>query len=280
MNSPTKHAVPSTVDVPLLSVIAPCCNEQGNIEPLVTRTLDVFDHLGISAELLLIDDGSKDRTWDAITEQAQRDDRVRGVRHDRNLGIEAAWKSGLHAARGELTCLIDSDLQNRPEDIAKLYKAYLRDVPDMVQAVRHPASGAGRLHLFSRGLNALLNLTFWMRLRDNKSGFVLCRRDVLSSVLQHRYGYRYFQSFIGVSAASMRLSITEVDTDFEPRHSGRSFLSRLPIAVSLRIVYELFKFRVETWGTAREAARTRRTRSSRWVKWLPLSFAESAGGES
>lgn len=280
MNLPMKHAAPSAVDAPLLSVIAPCLNEQDNIKPLVARTLAVFDDLGIAAELLLIDDGSKDRTWDAITDQAERDDRVHGVRHDCNLGIEAAWKNGLHAARGELVCLIDSDLQNRPEDIANLYKTYLRDVPDMVQAVRHPANGVRRLHLFSRGLNALLNLTFWMRLRDNKSGFVLCRPDVLSSVLQHRYGYRYFQSFIGVSAASKRLSIAEVDTEFEPRHSGRSFLSRLPVAVSLRIVYELFKFRVETWGTAREAARTRSTRSNRWAKWLPLTFAESTGGES
>ena len=72
--------------------------------------------MGIAAELVMIDDGSVDETWSAIErEVAASEGRVRGVRHVRNKGIVGGWRSGLQAAAGDLVCVIDSDLQNRPE---------------------------------------------------------------------------------------------------------------------------------------------------------------------
>jgi len=256
----------------VLSVIAPCFNEKDNVDLLVDRTIATFDAMGIPAELLLIDDGSHDATWDRITGKAQADPRVRGVRHEVNCGIEGAWHSGLRTANGRLTCLIDADLQNRPEDIESLYRAYLRDVPDLVQAVRHPMRGVRRCRLFSRGLNLLLNVVFGMKLRDNKSGFVLARRETLTELLQHEREYRYFQSFIGAAAGVRGYLITEVDTDFDQRHAGKSFLSRFPILVSLRIVREMIRYRAETWELAHKTRRQ--------TNWFPTSaLADSTGGE-
>lgn len=245
---PGQH--PFDGDAIVLSVLAPCFNEEANVEALVERTLAVFDTLGTSAELLLVDDGSTDCTWDEIARASESDRRVRGVRHESNQGIEGAWRSGLKAAAGELVCLIDADLQNRPEDIPTLYEMYLRQLPDLVQGIRHPVVGARARHLFSRGLNFLLNLTFRTRLRDSKSGFILARRAVLESLLAHRFSYRYFQSFIGAATATRGLTIAEVDTDFDQRHGGTSFLNRFPLGVSLRILWELLKYRVETLHTA------------------------------
>ena len=128
-----------------LSVIAPCLNEEGNVGALVERTLATFDALAIRAELVLVDDGSTDATWTRITEEIERDPRVRGVRLTSNGGIENAWRVGFNHCDGHLVCLIDADLQNRPEDIAKLYKTYLREVPDVVQAVRHPTRDVRRM---------------------------------------------------------------------------------------------------------------------------------------
>jgi glycosyltransferase involved in cell wall biosynthesis len=228
-----------------LSVIAPCLDEEGNVQELVSRTLQTFDTAGINGQLLLVDDGSTDATWARIQACAARDVRVIGVQHPQNRGIVSAWLSGLQASSGERVCLIDSDLQNRPEDIARLAAAHVK-LNDVVQAVRHPSRGVRRLYYFSRSLNLLLNVAFHMRLRDNKSGFVLCRKEVLSAVLEHRFAYKYFQCFIGASAAALGLQIIEIDTSFDERRSGHSFLARMPLGPSVRIIWEILKFRVET----------------------------------
>lgn len=253
-----------------LSVIAPCLDEEDNIDSLVDRTLTAFDEMKVSAELILIDDGSRDRTWKRIEIRAERDGRVRGLRHSFNRGIECAWRSGLDASAGHLVCLIDADLQNRPEDIARLYRTYVREVPDIVQGVRLPTSGVRRCHLFSRGLNLMLNFAFGLKMRDSKSGFILARRDALANILRHRYAYRYYQSFIGVAAKAQGYIIAEVETTFERRNAGASFLARWPILVSARICWELLKFRVETYLATR---RTPGRSPIRWVLRSPVAGA-------
>lgn len=246
-----RHSGPMRLDqhTVVMTVIAPCFNEQDNIDVLCDRTLAVFNRFGLDAELLLVDDGSGDATWTRIVRRAETDRRVRGARHMVNHGIEAAWRTGLERSRGQLICLIDADLQNRPEDIEKLYRTYLCSLPDVVQGVRRPAKGVTRCKLFSRGLNVLLNFCFQMKLRDNKSGFLLCRRDVLQRLLTHRFRYRYFQSFVGAAAGAAGYAIAEVETPFEHRHAGRSFLRRFPLLVSCRILWETLKFWWETRHT-------------------------------
>lgn len=235
-----------------LSVIAPCLDEEGNIDQLVSRTLHTFDTHGIRGQLVLVDDGSTDTTWARILACRANDARVVGVRHPTNQGIVSAWLTGLKASSGHRICLIDSDLQNRPEDIARLYMAHRKD-EDVVQGVRQPAAGMIRV-TFSRTLNKLLNTTFRTNLRDNKSGFLLCRREVLEHILSLRYGYRYFQSFVGVAAVACGYRIIEVDTVFDLRRHGESFLPRVPVLASSRILWELFKFRID--GRWRYSSRT------------------------
>ena len=257
-----------------LSVIAPCFNEEANVDLLVKRTLAAFETIAVAAELVLVDDGSRDRTWERITACEQAADCVRGIRHRVNRGMEAAWRTGLNAAEGELVCLIDSDLQNRPEDIAILYAAYQRGAGHVIQAVRHPAAGLSRIRHFSRGLNLLLNWLFRMQARDNKSGFILCRREVLIDVLRHRFRYNYFQCLLGAAIHARGYRLAEVDTVFEPRHSGRSFLSNFPLSVSLRTAAELFKFRLETCLYRRPPIQSRANASS-----IVLPCLETAASE-
>lgn len=228
-----------------LSVIAPCYNEAANVAVLAERTLAAMDRDAINAELVLVDDGSTDATWDHILMQQQRDSRVRGVRHETNQGIEGGWRSGLAAARGELVCLIDADLQNRPEDISLLLASFRRGAGDVIQGVRHAAGDLSRHRFFTRGLNAVLNAVCGTKLRDHKSGFILCGRKTLEITLRHRYDYRYFQALIGAAAAGRGFRIAEVDTTFDPRLRGQSFLPRFPIRASLIILWELLKFRRE-----------------------------------
>lgn len=235
-------------DTPIqLSVIAPCLNEQGNVDSLIDRVLAAFDTLPVSAELVLIDDGSTDATWERMTIRADQDPRVRIAQHLSNQGMVSAWQTGLGTARGELVCLIDADLQNRPEDIPRLYERFTRGDVALIQGVRIFEDAPWIRLVISRGLNTLLNAAFGMRARDNKSGFILCRRDALFQILRHRFRYRYFQSFLGPAAKVRGLSIAEIDTPHEPRRAGKSFLPRIPVGVILRLCWETLKYRVETW---------------------------------
>ena len=84
-----------------LSVIAPCLNEEANLSALYERLFAAVEAAGIDTELILVDDGSTDGTWDTIAALAHASQgRVRGVRHDENRGIAASWRSGVDAAAG------------------------------------------------------------------------------------------------------------------------------------------------------------------------------------
>jgi phenylacetate-CoA ligase len=235
---------------PTISVIAPAFNEAPNLGELVERLRQVFVARELQGEIVLVDDGSTDSTPLVIDELAAGSDDVVAVHHERNLGIEAAWRSGLKASSGILVCLIDSDLQYVPEDVWRLYREYLASPEDVIQGFRSSVAREGRdpRYRLSRGLNLLLNLLFGMRLRDNKSGFVLCRREVLADVLDHRHRYRYFQTFITVAAVAKGYSVREIEVLFQPRLMGTSFVQKFPLRIVLGALQDLgkgfFEYRV------------------------------------
>ena len=109
----------------------------------------------------------------------------------------------------------------------------------------------------SKTLNALLNTLFGMKLRDNKSGFVLSSRAVLHEVLQHRGRYRYFQCFISVVAHALGKRIAEIETEFHPRSAGQSFLNRLPVRTIAVILWEMARARLEFTRLRRRHASAR-----------------------
>jgi len=226
----------------ILSVIAPCYNEAQNIPELVERLQNVFTKKNINGEIILINDASKDNTGEIINRFANQFQNITACHHKKNKQIVGSWKTGLAASRGEYVCIIDSDLQYLPEDVWRLYREIKITRSDIVQGFR---SSIGRVrglifHL-SRGLNFMLNFLFSMRLRDNKSGFIVCRREVLEDILRYRYKYKYFQTFITIAAKAKGYTISEVETLFEQRRFGKSFVSKLPIKVVWGVLTDLVK---------------------------------------
>jgi phenylacetate-CoA ligase len=208
-----------------LSVIVPCFNEEANVPELASRVGEVFQVGGFAGELLLIDDGSADATWPAIERAQAAHPYVVGRRHPQNRGIAAAWKTGVAAARGRLVAILDADLQYQPEDILRLKREREFSNVDIVQGWRSPVGrDKGGRYYYSRGLNLMLNRAFGMNLRDNKSGFLLTDREILQDLLSYRGDYFYWQSFIMVSAHAKGYTYKEVETLFEPRRAGSSFL--------------------------------------------------------
>lgn len=225
-----------------LSVITPCYNEEKNIPELVERLQNVFEKKNIKGEIVLIDDKSTDNTAEIIGKLAQEFKNLVACYHEVNKGIAAGWKSGLSLSQGEFVCLIDADLQNLPEDVWRLYREIKITNADLVQGFRSPIGRERNLGFFlSRGLNFLLNKLFGMRQRDNKSGFIICRREVMEDILRYRYKYHYFQTFITVAAKSKGYTIREIETLFEKRYLGKSFMPTLPLKVILGALADLVK---------------------------------------
>ena len=100
---------------PALSVVAPCYNEQDVLPEFLHRVGSVLERVGGTSEIVLVDDGSRDRTWEVMTEAAARDPRVVAVRLMRNHGHQLALTAGLTVCRGERILIIDADLQDPPE---------------------------------------------------------------------------------------------------------------------------------------------------------------------
>jgi phenylacetate-CoA ligase len=151
---------------------------------------------------------------------------VKVIRHSKNLGIASAWRTGVANASYEIVCLIDADLQNPPEAIPEMLDNLLVTQVDFVQGVR---SSIGRLKdqrmAFSRGLNSLLNVISGQNAKDSKSGFVIAYKKSMQDVLSFKSNYRYFQTFLGVVIRNKSYRVNEVETLFQSREVGESFIT-------------------------------------------------------
>jgi phenylacetate-CoA ligase len=234
---------------PDLSVIVPCYNEEANLNELVTRFIAILDLFRIRAEVVLVDDCSRDATRRVIEElQARHAGTVVGVFHEQNQGISGGWLSGLAKSRAPLVAITDADLQYAPEDLPRLYQILKREGADVVQGWRIAKTFKGWYrYALSLAFSLMLNRLFGMNLRDIKSGFLCTRREVFGEMLKTRYRYRYLQHFIVVNAASKGYSVRQEPVLFWDRHAGESFI-RSPFAFGARSLTDLphafWEFRV------------------------------------
>ena len=118
-----------------LSLVIPVYNEEENLNELIARTTAACDLLDCTTEIILVDDGSSDRSMDMIIEASQSDPRIVGVILTSNFGQHAAVTAGLQTSRGKYVVTLDADLQNPPEEIYKLLEK-LREGYDVVGSIR------------------------------------------------------------------------------------------------------------------------------------------------
>ena len=129
-----------TPDHPTLSVVAPCFNEEGVLHELYRRISQVLDGSGVSWELVLVNDGSRDRTPEIMRELHVQDERVKVVDFARNFGHQIAVTAGMDYARGDAVVLIDADLQDPPELILEMLAKW-REGYEVVYAIRAERKG-------------------------------------------------------------------------------------------------------------------------------------------
>jgi glycosyltransferase involved in cell wall biosynthesis len=197
----------------LISIVAPVFNEGAGVDRFVRRLGEVLHGLtydGLTYELVLVDDGSADDSWQRIVEFGRLDHRVRGVQLSRNFGKEQAVLAGLEHAAGDAIVVIDSDLQHPPAAIPAMVRCW-RDGAHVVEAVKRTRTGQSPANRFAA---RLFNATF-TRLTTvdlvNATDFRLLSRtavDALLSLPEHASFFRGTSSWIG-----FRRAVVEIDID-------------------------------------------------------------------
>jgi dolichol-phosphate mannosyltransferase len=118
-----------------ISIVIPCFNEEAVLAPLIDRVTKAAASWGMDYEIICVDDGSRDQTWELLKAQGAKDTRWRGLALARNFGHQIAVSAGLHYSTGDAVVVIDADLQDPPEEIARLIAKW-REGFDVVYAVR------------------------------------------------------------------------------------------------------------------------------------------------
>lgn len=200
------------------SVIIPVYNESANILPLYHELKIVMDGLKKSYEMIFIDDGSTDSSFNAIRELHNRDKNVRAIRFRRNFGQTAAICAGFHDARGKIIITIDGDLQNNPHDIPRLLQKIEKGY-DVVSGWRFdrkdPKFGK---RLPSKLSNRLARRFTGLNLHDFGCTLKAYRREAVEDIELYGEMHRYIPAIV----AWRGYSISEVVVDHRSRQRGRT----------------------------------------------------------
>ncbi len=178
---------------PVFSIVVPIFNEQESLPVLYERMVGVMDSTGETWELVLVDDGSVDRSAEMIRELANEDTRVRPVLLARNFGHQIAVTAGLDHTRGEAVVIIDADLQDPPEVILDLIEKW-REGYEVVYAIRESREGETFFKLWTARLfYRLINKITSMKIPVDTGDFRLIDRKVVDVLVQMREHHRFLR---------------------------------------------------------------------------------------
>ena len=202
---------------PKLSVVVPVFNEEDNLMPLHDKIDAALRHLGLSYEILYVDDGSRDRSFELLSEIAARDEHAKVVRFRRNFGQTAAMSAGMNYALGEVIIPLDADLQNDPADIPRLLEK-IEEGYDVVSGWRKNRKDDEIRKFPSRVANRIISNVTGVHLHDYGCSLKAYRASVIKDV--NLYGEMH--RFIPAYAAMVGGKVTEIAVEHHPRFSGKS----------------------------------------------------------
>lgn len=165
-----------------ISVVVPLYNEEESLAELHEWIVRVMGENGFSYEIVFVDDGSSDGSWEAVCRLKVRDPHVRGIRFRRNYGKSAALYCGFEAARGEVVITMDADLQDSPDEIPELYRMVAEQGYDLVSGWKKKRYDPLGKTLPSKFFNATARLASGIRLHDFNCGLKAYRRKVVKSI--------------------------------------------------------------------------------------------------
>lgn len=181
---------------PYLSLVIPAYNEQENIPTLLERVEASLRQLNRPFEVILIDDGSTDRTPQLLAEAMTRLPWLRVLRMVKNSGQSAAFEAGFAAARGQVIATIDADLQNDPEEIPRLVPLLDEKNVDMISGWRKDRQDTGFRRWQSRQANRIRNWITEETINDSASSLKIYRSNAIKGIKLFRGAHRYFPTLV------------------------------------------------------------------------------------
>jgi glycosyltransferase involved in cell wall biosynthesis len=231
-------ASPAAQNRPDLSIVAPLYDESQNVRPLVDWILEAMASYSGTFEVILVDDGSRDDTWDQVR-RAATDRRVQGLRLGRNVGQTAAMMAGFDHARGDVIVSLDGDLQNDPRDIPALVSK-LDEGYDLVCGWRHRRQDKLLLRKVPSWVaNRLIRRLTGVPITDNGCSLKAYRRDLLNRIALYAEQHR----FIPALSASVGARIAEMPVRHHARKYGES---KYGISRTVKVLVDLLTLKMIT----------------------------------
>src|SRR5256884_6096173 len=221
-----------------LSVILPAFNEEANIRSVVEDACQIIPKFAPVFEIIVVNDGSKDRTAEICDDLALEFSNVRVVHHARNKGYGAALKTGIERARYDLIFFTDSDRQFDLKEVATLLEQ--TDAYDIVAGYRARRQDPPHRLLFAWGWNILVRLVLGIRIRDIDCAFKAFNRRVFNSIQIQSVG-AMVNTEIFAQASKFGMTVKEVRVSHFPRRHGKPTGSKF--AVISKAFRELIKMR-------------------------------------
>ena len=174
-----------------ISVIIPLYNEAESLDELTGWIVRVMDEHRFSFEIILVDDGSTDGSWETVERLHAADARIRGIKFRRNYGKSAALQVGFTAAEGDVVITMDADLQDSPDEIPELYRMITEDKYDLVSGWKKKRYDPITKTIPTKLYNATVRFCTGIRLHDCNCGLKAYRKDVVKSIEVYGEMHRY-----------------------------------------------------------------------------------------
>ena len=203
-----------------ISVIVPSFNERESLPELTAWIARVMDAHNYSYEVIIVDDGSTDGSWDTIKGLSEADPAIHGIRFRRNYGKSAALYCGFEKAKGDVVFTMDADLQDSPDEIPEMYRMVREDGYDLVSGWKqHRKDNALTKNLPSKLYNATARRITGIKLHDMNCGLKAYRNEVVKSIEVYGEMHRYIPYLSKNAGFTM---IGEKPVHHEKRKYGKS----------------------------------------------------------
>lgn len=201
-----------------ISVVIPTFNEEGNIVALYSALLEVIEKWTTNLEIIFVDDGSKDSSFEKISSISKKDARVLGISLSRNFGHQIAITAGIEHAKGNVVITMDADMQHPPEIIESLYKKYLEGY-DVVNTRREDTVNANAFkNITSAWFYKLINKLSDIHIEAGSADFRLMNRKTVNAFLELKEKDRFIRGLI----SWMGFKQTTVTYSANERFSGKT----------------------------------------------------------